>query len=403
MWLPYLTAHYVQVTGDRAVLDAPLPFVAGRELRPDEEDHYFLPGRADGVASLYEHGVRALERAMTTGAHGLPLFGGGDWNDGMNRVGHAGRGESVWMAFFLVRTIADFLPLCRRRGDAERVARFEAYRARMLVAVNDAGWDGAWYRRGFYDNGEPLGASASDECQIDALAQAWAIISQAAPPDRAVAALDSLERRLVSDADGLIRLLAPPFDVTPQDPGYIKGYVAGVRENGGQYTHAALWVVRALAEAGRHTRAAALLAMLSPVTHTADAERVARYQVEPYVIAADVYGAPPHIGRGGWTWYTGSAGWMLRVALESILGFGIEDGEWLTLAPRIPDEWPGFRLSHRRPDGTRYAIEGDNPRRSARRISAAFIDGIPAGFGLAGMRIRLAHDAGLHTVRVELG
>jgi cyclic beta-1,2-glucan synthetase len=215
--------------------------------------------------------------------------------------------------------------------------------------------------------------------------------------------LDALERHLISDRDGLIRLLTPPFENTPEDPGYIKGYVAGVRENGGQYTHAALWVVRAMAEAGRRTRAAQLLEMLSPITHTADAERVARYQVEPYVIAADVYGAAPHVGRGGWTWYTGSAGWMLRVTIETLLGFSIEGGEWLTLTPRIPDEWPGFKLEHRRPDGTQYRIEVENPTGVAARISAASLDGAAVAIGAAGLRVALAHDQRLHVLRVLLG
>jgi N,N'-diacetylchitobiose phosphorylase len=403
VWLPYLTAHYVRVTGDYAVLDVLRPFVAGPELGPGEADRYILPGRADGASSLYMHCVKALERAMTCGAHGLPLFGGGDWNDGMNRVGHAGRGESVWMGFFLYRTLGDFIVLSRYLGDDSRAEQFESYRARLFLALNEAGWDGEWYRRGYYDNGEPLGSIASSECKIDALAQAWAIIAKVASPERAAAALDSLEKHLISDEDRLIRLLTPPFDRTPEDPGYIKGYVAGVRENGGQYTHAALWVVRAMAEAGRRARAAALLEMLSPVTHTADAAGVERYRAEPYVIAADVYGATPHVGRGGWTWYTGSAGWMLRVAIESILGFGIEGGEWLTLSPCIPDEWPGFKLSHRRPDGTQYDIDIDNPRRDARTISAASLDGGALAIGAGGLRIKLAHDRRTHAIRVVLG
>lgn len=403
VWLPYLTAHYVAVTGDRALLEEQLPFVTGPELAAGEDERYFLPARGDATESLYLHCVKALERGMTCGAHGLPLFGGGDWNDGMNRVGHDGRGESVWMGFFLVQTLADFIPLCRERGDEIRAGRFEAYRTRLRTALNDAGWDGDWYRRGYYDDGMPLGSNASDECKIDAIAQAWAIISKVATPERATAALDSLEKHLISDDDRLIRLLTPPFENTSEDPGYIKGYVAGVRENGGQYTHAALWVVRAMAEAGRRSRAAALLEMLSPVTHAAGAAGVARYQVEPYVIAADVYGVAPHIGRGGWTWYTGSAGWMLRVTIESILGFGIESGEWLTLAPCIPDEWSGYKLSHCRPDGTWYDIEVDNPQRAAQRISAASMDGSALAIGAAGLRIKLEHDQRVHTVRVLLG
>jgi cyclic beta-1,2-glucan synthetase len=403
VWLPYLAAHYVAVTGDRALLHEQLPYVTGAELEADEDERYFRPARDERTESLYLHCVRALERAMTSGAHGLPLFGGGDWNDGMNRVGHDGRGESVWMGFFLYQTLGDFLPLCAEFEDATRAERFAAYRAKLRLTLNEAGWDGEWYRRAFYDNGHLLGSAQSDECRIDALAQAWAVMTGIAPPERAAAVLDALERHLISDRDRLIRLLTPPFEHTAEDPGYIKGYVAGVRENGGQYTHAALWVIRAMAEAGRRSRAAQLLEMISPVSQTADATRVARYQVEPYVIAADVYGADPHIGRGGWTWYTGSAGWMMRVTIESLLGFGIEAGEWLTLAPRIPDEWPGFELTHRRPDGTQYRIEVDNPRRAAARISAASIDGVALHVGAGTLRVALAHDQRTHLVRVLLG
>jgi cyclic beta-1,2-glucan synthetase len=403
VWLPYLAAHYLRVTGDAKILDERVPFLAGPALVAGEDERYFTPQLAAEEATLYEHCLRALERGMTLGAHGLPLFGSGDWNDGMNRVGREGRGESVWMGFFLYTAIGDFLPQVRMRGDEPTARRLQTYRDGLVVALNDAGWDGSWYRRGYYDNGAPLGSQASDECKIDALAQAWAVIARVAPPERAALALDALERHLISAEDGLIRLLAPPFENTPQDPGYIKGYVAGVRENGGQYTHAALWVVRALAEAGRRDRAAEWLERLSPVSHTATAADVARYQVEPYVIAADVYGVAPHVGRGGWTWYTGSAGWMLRVAIESVLGFCVDGGEWLTLSPRIPDAWPGFRLSHRRPDGTCYEIEVDNPQGQAVRIVAAQLDGVALGTDAGPLRIPLAHDGRRHAVRVTMG
>ena len=403
VWLAYLAAHYVRVTGDRALLDEEVGFVSGAELAAEEDEQYFRPGREEATATFYEHCTRALEKAMTLGVHGLPLFGSGDWNDGMNRVGRLGKGESVWMGFFLVTTITDFLPLARARDDLGRVATLERYRSAMILALNDGGWDGAWYRRGYYDSGAPLGSAQSDECRIDALAQAWAVISRVAPAARREQALDSLDEQLISDADRLIRLLAPPFEHTAQDPGYIKGYVAGVRENGGQYTHAALWVVRAMAEAGRRERAAQLLAMLSPATHGADAAGIERYKVEPYVVAADVYGVAPHVGRGGWTWYTGSAGWMLRVALESVLGFGIEDGKWLTLAPRVPDAWPGFELTHRRPDGTSYVLTVVNPERSAAMVVAATVDGTAIEVEGGVLRLPLASDGARHLVQVTLG
>jgi N,N'-diacetylchitobiose phosphorylase len=403
VWLPYLTARYVSVTGDAAVLAESVGFKRAPLLDPGEDERKVVPSDAGETADLYTHCVRAFERAMTHGTHGLPLFGCGDWNDGMNRVGREGRGESVWMAFFLYAAIEAFLPLCRLRNDESTSARLTAYRAEMRTALEEAGWDGGWYRRGYYDNGRPLGSCLSDECQIDALVQAWAVISRAAPVERARQALDAVEQRLVSTDDGLIRLLAPPFVSTPEDPGYIKGYLAGVRENGGQYTHAALWIVKAMAEAGRRDRAAALLEMLSPVTRGGDRRHIAIYQVEPYVIAADVYGVAPHVGRGGWTWYTGSAGWMYRVALESVLGLELEGGSVFRLQPRIPDAWPGFELIHRRADGTIYHFAVENPGSRAERVVAASLDGNAFEPDADGARVRLASDGRRHTIRVVLG
>jgi len=401
VWLPYLTARYVCVTGDESILGERVDFLTAAELGPDEDEMSVVPDHQGEPADLYEHCVRALRRAMTAGSHGLPLFGSGDWNDGMNRVGRQGRGESVWMAFFLCAAIGDFLPLCAARRDVALGRSLTAYRDAMRTAIDEAGWDGEWYRRGYYDNGTVLGSRASEECQIDALVQAWAVISKTGPPARQKQALDAVEQRLVSVSDGLIRLLAPPFVSTPEDPGYIKGYVAGVRENGGQYTHAALWVVRAFAEAGRRDRAARLLEMLSPVTRSA--ADVERYQVEPYVVAADVYGVDPHVGRGGWTWYTGSAGWMYRVAVESLLGFDVQGGTFFTLAPRIPDEWPGFTLTHRELDGTCYEIRVTNPERHAGRVVRAVLDGQAIVLDGDAVRVPVVHDGRRHEVLVTLG
>ncbi len=405
LWLPYLTQGYVAATGDEAVLDARVGFRSARALAPGEDEAYLETQPAQTAASLHEHCCRALDRSLATGAHGLPLMGTGDWNDGMNRVGREGRGESVWLGWFLFAMLADWAARCERRGEGERARRYRAQRARLAAALHAEAWDGAWYRRAWYDDGSVLGSAASDECRIDALAQAWAVISGAAPPERAAAALDAVEEQLVSLEDGLVRLLAPPFDRTRHDPGYIKGYLPGIRENGGQYTHAALWFVRACAEAGRRDRAAALLERLTPAWHAATPERAALYQVEPYVVAADVYGAPPHVGRGGWTWYTGSAGWMLRVALESLLGFGLEAGSTLVLRPRIPDSWPGFALSWRRPDGsgTRYEIAVRNPDARAECVLAATLDGVSAELRDGAARIPLVGDAGVHRVEVVLG
>ena len=406
LWLPYATADYVAHTGDRAVLDEPVPFLRARALRPDEDEAYLAPEDSGELASLYEHCCRALDRSLTHGPHGLPLMGTGDWNDGMNRVGRGGRGESVWLGFFLFYILGRFLPLCEARGDTARSRRYRRYRAELERALNEAGWDGRWYRRAFYDDGTPLGSAHSDECRIDAIAQAWAVISGAAPPQRAARALDALETHLVDERAGLIRLLTPAFDRTPKDPGYIKGYVPGVRENGGQYTHGALWAVKALLEAGRHERGARLLERLTPIAHTLSPADVARYRVEPYVIAADVYGEPPHTGRGGWTWYTGSAGWLYRVILESLLGFTLRDGSRLRLAPRIPKTWPGFRIHYRLPDGrTEYDIQVHNPQAPQRPETPLLTvddEVIPAP--KAGpVEVDLVRDGKAHRVRLVLG
>ncbi|MBX6363879.1 MAG: glycosyl transferase [Gemmatimonadetes bacterium] len=400
LWLPYVTAFYLATTGDRTILDEAAPFVTARALEPGEDEAFVFPTPTGTTASLYEHCCAALDRSLTTGAHGLPLIGTGDWNDGMNRVGREGRGESVWLGFFLFAILEAFIPLCAGRGDAARAHRYHEYRERLRHALNDAGWDGEWYRRAFYDDGAPLGSRESDECRIDAIAQAWAVLSGAAPPERARQALDALEAQLVDERAGLIRLLAPPFDRTPHDPGYIKGYVPGVRENGGQYTHGALWAVRALAEAGRAERAAPLLEMLSPVSHARSRQDVEVYRVEPYVIAADIYGVPPHVGRGGWTWYTGSAGWMLRVALESILGLTVEEGRILRLRPCIPAAWPGFALRYALPDrAATYEIEvrrGDG-------ATTATLDGAPLAVADGAVAIPVRRDGGVHRVDVVLG
>ncbi|MFI5370720.1 MAG: GH36-type glycosyl hydrolase domain-containing protein [Candidatus Eisenbacteria bacterium] len=403
LWLPYLTAGYVATTGDLGVLDEHVRYLTARALAPGEDEAYLEPRDAGVFGSLYEHCCRAVERSLVTGAHGLPLFGTGDWNDGMNRVGREGKGESVWMAFFLHAVIGDFLPLVDARDDRDRASRWRRHRDELRAAIERDGWDGGWYRRAYYDDGTPLGTRDGDECRIDALAQAWAVISGAAAPERAAAAMDAVERELVDERHGLIRLLTPPFEHTSHDPGYIKGYVPGVRENGGQYTHAALWVVRAVAELGRRDRAAKLLEMLTPVHHTATPERLATYQVEPYVVAADVYGAAPHVGRGGWTWYTGSSGWMMRVAMESVLGVRLHQGRTLVVRPCIPRDWSGYELVWRpSDDGTVMEITvlnggGDGTVREAR------LDGAPVPVADGAARIPLARDGRTHRVEIVLG
>jgi cellobiose phosphorylase len=403
LWLPFLTVKYLEATADLGILDETAPYLRARLLRPGEDEVYLLPEDSGESGSLYDHCCRALDRSLTKGAHGLPLMGTGDWNDGMNRVGREGRGESVWLGFFLYFILTRFIPLCRRRGDDARADDYESYRTHLVEALNDGGWDGAWYRRAYYDDGTPLGSAEGDECRIDALVQAWAVISGAAPPDRIEQALDALERHLVSERDGLIRLLTPPFDRTPHDPGYIKGYVPGVRENGGQYTHAALWAIQALAEAGRRDRAATLLEMISPVTRGGSAEAAARYKVEPYVIAADVYGTEPHVGRGGWTWYTGSAAWMYRVFLESLLGVRMEEGTILVVRPRLPAAWSEARIDWTLPDGTVYRITLRHGGERRSQVLFASVDGTPADIREGAARLRLKRDSHCHEVIIDLG
>jgi len=403
LWLPFVTCHYVQATGDRAILDAEVPYLSARLLAPGEDEAYLLPEPSGTAGDLYDHCCRALDRSLTRGPHGLPLMGTGDWNDGMNRVGREGTGESVWMGFFLYRILGDFLPLCAARADHARLERYTDYRTALVEALEQSAWDGAWYRRAYYDDGTPLGSTADAECRIDALAQSWAAISGAVPRERAEQALDALESELISETEGLIRLLTPPFVDTPKDPGYIKGYLAGVRENGGQYTHAACWAVMAMAELGRGERAARLLEMLSPVTHTATPEQVATYRLEPYAVAADIYGTEPHIGRGGWSWYTGSAGWLYRVGVESVLGLHLEHGRTLILKPCIPVDWPGYRMTYRLPDGqTTCDIVVANGG-GAGQVVAVSLNGqtLPVSDGIA--RVRLPDGGGACRVDLRLG
>ena len=404
LWLPLVTASYVKATGDMGLLAETVPFLAARPLGPSEDEALVIPETAGEAADVYEHCCRAIDRSLRTGAHGLPLFGSGDWNDGMNRVGREGRGESVWMAFFLFTVIGEFIPLCEARADRARAVRLRAHQDHLGAAIEAAGWDGSWYRRGYYDDGSPLGSRESDECRIDALVQAWSVLSGAAPRARGEQAMDAVERELISWEDGLVRLLAPPFDRTAHDPGYIKGYLPGVRENGGQYTHAALWVAAAMARLGRREQAARLLERLSPVTRSGSPDGARTYRVEPYVMAADVYGNPQHLGMGGWTWYTGSAGWMLRVVLESLLGVTIEHGGTLVVRAAIPGGWPGFRLKLRPGGGEEeYEIEVRNDTVEAAQVVSVALDGTPRSPAGGTARIPLARDGRHHRVEVILG
>ncbi|HEX6566364.1 MAG TPA: glycosyl hydrolase family 65 protein [Chthoniobacterales bacterium] len=354
LWLPYVTWQYVTRTGDTSVLDEKVPFIEGQLLKPEEADVYFQPKRSDESGSLYEHCVRSIEHGLRFGQHGLPLMGTCDWNDGMNLVGKGGRGESVWLGFFLYDVLQRFGKLARERHDIAFADRCLAQAKEIQANIEKHAWDGNWYRRAYFDSGEPLGSHVNEECQIDCLPQSWSVISGAGNPERARQAMQSLNERLVRRDAKLIQLLDPPFDRSKPSPGYIQGYVPGVRENGGQYTHAAIWTVLAAALEGNGELAWELFALLNPVNHGRTAADIATYKVEPYVIAADVYWVPPHTGRGGWTWYTGSAGWMYRTLIETLLGLRPE-GDQLRLSPCLPKAWPGYKIHYRYGD-TLYHI-----------------------------------------------
>ncbi len=400
VWLAYATAHYVEATGDVAVLDESLPFLEGAALRAGEEDAFFQPVISDVTAPLFEHCARALEQSLAVGEHGLPLFGTGDWNDGMNRVGEKGRGESVWLGWFLHATFLAFAPLAKARGQRAREQTWITHAAALKKSLEEKSWDGEWYRRGYFDDGTPLGSATSTECRIDSIAQSWGVLSGAAEPGRAARAMSAVGSQLIRRDTGLALLFAPPFDHSMPDPGYIKGYPPGIRENGGQYTHAATWSVLAYAQLGEGDKAWELFSLLNPINRASTRADVHRYKVEPYVIVADVYSVAPHVGRGGWTWYTGSAGWMYRAGLEGILGFRVQ-GTTLYLTPCIPEKWPHFEITFRY-RSTRYEILIENPQHVSRGVAYAELDG-QALSSDSKARIELVDDGNTHSVRLVLG
>ncbi|KPK94958.1 MAG: hypothetical protein AMJ88_02620 [Anaerolineae bacterium SM23_ 63] len=412
LWLPYVTAHYVVTTGDQSILEEQIPFLKGDPLEEDEQERYGLYKRAGVGHTLYEHCHRALKRGSTIGQHGLPLIGSGDWNDSMNRVGVEGHGESVWLGWFLYATLNQCAFLCDLMADFEQGASYRSQANEYLLSIEKSAWDGNWYLRGFFDDGIPLGSNENIECQINSIVQAWAILSGAAKDsmitddsmesehgtrERAERAMESVAEKLVRLEDELVLLFDPPFDKTPHDPGYIKGYPPGIRENGGQYTHATAWVVWAFAELGQGDRAEALFRMLNPIYHGNTVEKIKRYRVEPYVVAADVYSVPPHEGRGGWTWYTGSAGWMYRLGLEAILGLR-RLGDVLRVDPCIPSKWSSYEMTYKFGD-TSYRILVDNPE----GVNSGVVEITLDGKILTGRDVPLLDDGKVHTVHLRMG
>jgi cyclic beta-1,2-glucan synthetase len=397
LWLPYITAYYITSVGDTGILEEEAPFLLGKPLEENEKERYGTYESTKATFQIYEHLRRAIEKGATTGSHGLPLIGSGDWNDGMNRIGVNGKGESVWLGWFLYDVLNKFAAVNEQIDKPFQAESYRQMAEEYLQAIEKNAWDGEWYRRAYYDDGYPLGSSKNRECKIDAIAQSWSLISGGGDPERVSLAMKSAANELILHDERLLLLFKPPFDKTPRDPGYIKGYIPGIRENGGQYTHAAIWTAWAFSLLGDGDYAGELFRLLNPIYHGDTPEKIKRYRVEPYVIAADVYSQQPFTGQGGWTWYTGSSGWMYRLGLEATLGLRKEAGS-LVVDPCIPADWPGFEINYKFGE-TNYIIQVENKEKINRGVIEIRMDGKVLKDG----KIPLMNDGDNKKVTVIMG
>ena len=397
LWLAYVTADYIICTGDWSIMDEEIPYLDGKPLDEDISESYDMPSVSEITGTIYEHCIKAIDKALQFGEHGIPLIGSGDWNDGMNTVGNKGKGESVWLGWFLCTIMKKFIHICERMNDKERAEEFKTQVSKITEAIEKNAWDGSWYLRAFFDDGTPLGSAQNSECRIDSIAQSWSVISGLGDKQRTKEALNAVENYLVNKDEGIIKLFSPPFDKDGLEPGYIKGYVPGVRENGGQYTHAALWVILAFAKMGDGDKAHELFSMINPINHSRSNIEAARYKTEPYVLAADVYAVHPNTGRGGWTWYTGGAGWMYRIGIEHILGIK-KRGESLLLDPCIPTNWSEYTVKYKY-GKSQYEIHIKNPQGLNKGVKKVILDGNE----IIGNILKLTNDGKVHAVKVIMG
>lgn len=396
LWLCYVTSEYIEYTGDKSLLDIEIPYLQGELLKDGVDERYDLYLESNEKGSLYEHCIKAIEKSLNFGENGLPKIGSGDWNDGMNTVGNKKRGESVWLGFFLYEVLNRFIPICEEASDNERAKKYIEIRDNLKKALNTNGWDGRWFKRAFTDDGEPIGSIENEECRIDSISQSWGVISGAADNDKKYISMESLENHLIDKENGIIKLLDPPFNKTKIEPGYIKAYLPGVRENGGQYTHAAMWAIIAFTKLGFGDKGLEYYRMINPIEHSRTKETALKYKVEPFVIPADIYGAGNLAGRGGWTWYTGSSSWFYKAGLENILGLDIKN-KVLRINPCIPKDWKEYSIRYRYKNSI-YNIKVKNYNGKNTGVENFYLNGrkVPE------KEIILNGDGGIYEVEIEM-